>query len=195
MCGKFVSGTDELTWSELVEVLRPSAGLPRPPERAARPGAEVPVVTSSAARGPELVSAIWGLRLGGKGLYFNLRLETVASRFSDDALHRRCILPARTFDVASGEPGRKARPRFRVSPARPLFLAGIWRPDEGPTGRRVTVLTRAARGDLARLHERSPVLVPAALLRAWLGEGAPLPLIEQLRTLDDPAMTIEPLAA
>ena len=43
MCGRAVSGSDDMTWREWVEVLRPTVKVPPPPERAttslAPPGA------------------------------------------------------------------------------------------------------------------------------------------------------------
>lgn len=182
MCGKYVTGSDDLSWRQWVELLRLSS--PSPPEpRPARPGSQVSNIVRGEADTAQLVNAVWGLQLSGK-LYFNQRMETLLKRFPESARARRCLLPAMAFEVAEGKAGQKNRIRHHVSTTSgAMLLAGFWEPREGELPR-VTVLTRAAQGLLASLHERAPVFVPTTLAADWLRTDDPAPLVQRL--LDDP---------
>lgn len=195
MCGRFVAGTDELTWGELVEILRPTTPIVPPAERAARPGAAVPVVAVLPDQGCTVFDATWGFRFQDKKLYFNIRAETVTSRFKALVTHGRCVLPARSFEVSAGPAGVKKRPRFQAHGTRALWLAGIWQAsEEDPLGKRVSVLTCASQGAMAELHDRSPVLIGSQRLQAWLCDDKPVPLIKELLTSAYPALELEQIA-
>lgn len=196
MCGRYVSGSDELTWREWVDILRPpppggaggaSTDSAPPPERPAQPGSEVVAFVASG-----VTPARWGFVMpAGRGLYFNLRGETAPKRFAPALRERRAALPAVSFEVSAGEKGQKKRPRFRVRADRPLLLAALWSPD--PTGGlpRVSILTRASQGKLEKLHDREPILLPTELLAAWVGAGDGAALLEKLLERPDPTLTLE----
>lgn len=194
MCGRLVSGSDDKTWREWVEILRPNVEAPPPPERPAQPGADLAAFVSNrdAATGVSIADAIWGLRLVGpdRRLYFNSRLESVAQRFKDELAAQRALIPATRFEVAEGEAGEKNRRRHQVAAAAPLLLAGIWARDE--EGRlRVSVLTRASRGRFAALHPRMPAFVPTARARAWLVDPKPRELVRELLAAPDPPLGLD----
>jgi putative SOS response-associated peptidase YedK len=106
----------------------------------------------------------------------NARLEGVAESrmFARSFAHRRCILPADGFyEWQSRGEGRRKQPFHIHDPDDvPLALAGIWtswRPDdEGETVYSCAIVTTAARGEIADIHERMPVMLPERLWSAWL---------------------------
>lgn len=200
MCGRYVTGSDEVTWREWVEVLRPTLPLPfdPPPERAARPGSRVPTLArdQQGDGGSGLKDALWGLRFDrDKKLYFNVRAETLTKRFADSAAHRRCLFPARSFEIAEGESGQKNRAHHQVSGRGALLLAGIWEPSDEAPGRRASIVTRASRGPFATLHDRMPVIVPASLAAAWVGEEDAKELLRALLDGPDPELLLDGQAA
>jgi len=61
---------------------------------------------------------------------------------------------------------------------------GSWRHPDGETWRTFTIMTTSANTDMARLHDRMPVILEPADWPAWLGE------VEA-----DPAALLRPAAA
>lgn len=204
MCGRYVSGTDELTWRQWVAILRgelPSEDERVPEEltpRPVQPGSEVVALVRAEAGGPafSVLRARWGFVMpSARGLYFNLRAETAATRFATLARGQRCAVPAMSFELASGESGARNRERYRVQGPSPLLLAGLWDDGAGDAGRRITVLTRASSPELAPIHERAPLLVPPERLSEWLGGVEAAPLIRDLCSAPGPAFSVEKLEA
>jgi putative SOS response-associated peptidase YedK len=114
--------------------------------------------------------------LGGSPgpLRFNARVETAAERrlFRAAWATRRCAVPADGFYEWGGGP-RSRRPTWFHDPARrPFLFAALWGEEEGGA-LAFSILTTAARGPVAALHDRMPVLLPPGGLRAWLDGGAP----------------------
>lgn len=127
----------------------------------------------------------WGLiphwasdaRIGAKMI--NARAETVHTKpaFRSVIRRHRCVLPAdgwyewRTDLDARGKPAKQ--PYFMTRPdGRSLALAGIWStwrdPNDGRLVRTAAVLTTAATGQLAEIHERMPLVLDEDLLADWL---------------------------
>lgn len=136
--------------------------LPAAVEGTIRPTDTYPIVSA----GPALKTARWGLipdwaGTGFKGTTFNARFETAAEKpvFRDAFAHRRALIPAAGFYEWAG--GRRHLVSRQDGEA--LVFAGLW---EGDT---FTILTRAARTDMAALHDREPVLVGRRQWRDWLG--------------------------
>ena len=124
----------------------------------------------------------WGLvprwyRHPGDGpLLFNARAETLADKpaFAEAARRRRCLIPVTGFyewTVA----GKDRLPWFVArADGAPMVLAGVWQVWEGADGTRLTgcaVVTCAARGAMADLHDRVPVVVEPGDWPLWLGEA------------------------
>jgi putative SOS response-associated peptidase YedK len=107
----------------------------------------------------------------------NARVESVLERpaFREAVRKRRCLVPADGFFEWQG----KARPRrpFHIAlPDGALFaIAGLYERWHGPGGEEVdsfTLLTRAARGVVAALHDRMPVIVDPPGYARWLDPSA-----------------------
>lgn len=108
----------------------------------------------------------------------NARVETIHDKhmFRDAFEKRRCILPADGFyEWQEREAGGKKQPWFIHDPEDlPLAFAGIWgvwRPKDEPDAEPLftcAILTTEARGRMADLHDRMPVMLPSQLWRTWL---------------------------
>lgn len=106
----------------------------------------------------------------------NARLEDVAESrmFSRPFARHRCIVPADGFYEwqARGE-GRRKQPFHLHDPdGAPLAMAGIWtawRDDEnGEPVYSCAIVTTSARGEMADIHERMPLMLPERLWSPWL---------------------------
>lgn len=115
----------------------------------------------------------WGFRLPGGGLVVNARTETAAAKplFADSWARRRCIVPASWYcewaheTDASGRKRVGAKYRIGAGDNSLLWLCGLYRMEEGlPV---FSVLTRAPTAELARLHDRMPLILPEELADAW----------------------------
>lgn len=116
----------------------------------------------------------------------NARAESVATRpaFRDAFRRHRCLVAADGFYEWRRE-GRARQPYFvRLRSHRPMALAGLWerwRPAEGEPLLTGLVITCPARGRLARVHDRMPVILDRDAAARWLDPE-----------LDDPAALLVP---
>lgn len=109
-----------------------------------------------------------------KRIHINARAETAAASplFGDSFARKRCLIPADGFyEWSSPEDGR--RPHWiRRADGHPLALAGIWSSYRDPESdewlRTCSILTTAAEGAVAPIHDRMPVALPSESWGAWL---------------------------
>jgi putative SOS response-associated peptidase YedK len=141
----------------------------------------------------------------------NARAESLAAKpaFRNGFAKRRCLIPAdgwyewlRTSD--SG--GKPLKQPFYVTPTdqRSLALAGLyefWMPKDAAPGTELllsaTIITVPARGQLAEIHERMPLVVPAPEWTRWLDPTQPGPT-ELLTPADEAArehLEVRPVSA
>jgi len=160
----------------------PESGLPDlPPRWNVAPSQPVPIVRADAAGRPEVVLVAWGLvpewandpRIGNR--LVNARMESLADKpaFRDSFRDRRCLVPADGFyEWAPLEPGGPRMPHYiRLVSGRPFTFAGLWSRWRSPAGERkdtCTIVTGPPNELVARLHDRMPVILPAAARDAWL---------------------------
>lgn len=177
MCGRFgLFATPELL-EEFFELAARPAELP--PRYNLTPGQAVAVVREQNGR-RTVDSLLWGLvpywakdRTIGRRLV-NARLESLPSKpaFRDAWSRRRCLIPASGFYEWSEPIGGRKRPYFvspRVDPL--LALAGLWERWRTPTGETLetcVIVTTTATAELARIHDRMPLLVPPGAHALWL---------------------------
>jgi putative SOS response-associated peptidase YedK len=108
----------------------------------------------------------------------NARAETLATTpaFRSAFARRRCLVPADGwYEWAPREHGPGKQPYF-LTPAdgSVVAFAGLWE-TWGPRDQPLvtcTVVTTAAHGPLAEIHDRMPLVLPPDRWAAWLGEGA-----------------------
>ncbi len=152
----------------------------------------------------------WTEQLRGARTPINARLETVATSkmFASAFEKRRCLLPADGFyEWQVHEDGTKQPYHLHDPHGHPLALAGVWTvwrdptaPPDPDTGEvdplfSAAIVTTAARGDLTRIHERVPLILPHQLWQDWL-TAAPdeAPHLEAaVRALGPPDLVAEPI--
>ena len=86
---------------------------------------------------------------------------------------RRCLVPADAFYEWKATADGKQPYAIAQTDGAPIAFAGIWegwRDPAGETLRTFAILTTAANDDMARLHDRMPVIVEERDWGAWLGE-------------------------
>lgn len=176
MCGRFTLTVEDLAslareWAaEVGEAL--AAGW-RPRFNVA-PGDRHPVLVADGGR-RRLISATFGWRVAGEsgGLLLNARAETAATlpTFREAFRTRRAAVPADGFYEWEGTHSAR-RPTWFHDGGRTLWFAAITAPDPAAVPAFV-ILTTEARAPVRALHDRMPLLVPAALLDAWLTGPAP----------------------
>ena len=109
-------------------------------------------------------------------LLINARSETVLEKpaFKNAIKRRRCLIPADGYYEWQDASGRK-RPFFiHRRDGQPIGLAALAETWMGPNGEEMEtaiIITTAAKGELARLHERTPVIVPPDAFDLWLDCG------------------------
>jgi putative SOS response-associated peptidase YedK len=138
----------------------------------------------------ELAQARWGLiphwwkDEAPPKFTFNARLEEAAGKpmWREPLRHARCLVPAEGWyewrAIASVDPrSHKSKivkqPHYiRRADSKPFCFAGLlsfWTPQEGGlTQMSCSILTRAATGPVAEVHERMPVALDDAALEHWL---------------------------
>ncbi|MET8279347.1 SOS response-associated peptidase [Micromonospora sp. NPDC005174] len=178
MCGRYATtrGAGEL--SALFESSDDTDGVIRPDHNVA-PTDRVPLVRLTPEGHRSLCVARWGFlphwsrSAAGAARMINARAETVATSraYAGAFARRRCLVPADGWYewVRQPDGGRQA---YFMTPAdgSVLALAGIWSVWESGADSRLTfsVLTTAAVGELAEVHDRMPVLLEPERWSSWL---------------------------
>ena len=140
--------------------------------------------------GPRLAGPTWGLRLPElRRVLINVRVEGAASHglFGPLVLQRRCAIPAGYFfewQKGKGPRAPPSRPFVVMSKTIPLALGGILTPDRDGVPASFAILTTEARGFLAQIHHRAPLLLRPEDLDAWLDPQ--VNTADQLRQLVKP---------
>jgi putative SOS response-associated peptidase YedK len=182
MCGRFVQKTPLGEIEVLFETANPV------PNAAARynaaPTDSLAVVRfnpQTRARSLDLLR--WGLvPLWAKDPSFgpkciNARSETIAANniFRDAFERRRCLVPADAFYEWRKLGGKATRPyAIRPLDSEIFAFAGLWErwknPADGSILRSFTIVTGKPNPLCAPIHDRMPVILPAAAWPQWLGE-------------------------
>lgn len=184
MCGRFVSVSTPEALALRFGVDEVTVG-PQTPRRNVAPSTDVLAILDHDGR-RRLGTLSWGYvpswardpSAGPRPI--NARAETVTtSRLYRDAVRsRRCVVPMDGFyewQVLPPEgPGARPRKQPHLMTARsggPFAVAAVrssWRGADGAPLHTVALLTTAARGVAARVHDRMPLVVPDDALDAWL---------------------------
>jgi putative SOS response-associated peptidase YedK len=131
----------------------------------------------------------WAKDRKGAARLINARVEGLATRpaFRSAYAQRRCLIPADgwyEWAVREGVDGARKQPVYLTpSDGHVLAFAGLYefwgRPGETITT--CTIITTAAQGALALVHDRMPLLLPRAAWTRWLDPA-----------VDDPAELLTP---
>jgi putative SOS response-associated peptidase YedK len=110
-------------------------------------------------------------------LLINARVESVNDKpaFRYAMRRRRCLVPADGFYEWKDDGGGRKRPyAVRPKDREPIAFVGLWETWIGPNGEEMetaAIVTTDANRELARLHDRMPVIVPPDAFEAWLDCG------------------------
>ncbi len=219
MCGRYAAAKDPAALAEEFESV-PAEELLAPDYNVA-PTKRVYVVVDRGAddeRRRSLEVARWGLvpswakdpSIGSRMV--NARAETLAEKpaFKRAFAKRRCLVPADGFyewyaaDPASagGKP-RKQPVYIRRADGHSLAMAGLyewWRDPSVPEGDpggwllTCTVITTGASDEVGRIHDRMPMIVPAAEWARWLDPRAPIQAGALLVPAVSDRLTITPVS-
>lgn len=174
MCGRFAITLPHDAMAQLFDAL-PANDLPEVPNYNVCPTDPVHVVTGDR----RLVSMRWGLipawyrKPNGGPLLINARAESIAGKpaFRDAVRERRCIVPASGFYEWTKEGEARLPWWITRADGAPMAFAAVWqtwgRDDPMAT---VAIVTTAANAEMARLHDRMPVVLEPADWPLWLGE-------------------------
>lgn len=170
MCGRFTRDLSIAVFADAVGVSTPPDLLAKfdhehPPRWNIAPSQTALVIRLDDAGDVEISARLWTFPTS-RGPRINVRTET-AHRVPEYAPlfdQQRCLVLASGFYEPEGAKTVKHRPwwYFRPKGSTPLLLGGIL----GAAG--FSILTRAPLDPVARVHDRSPVLVPTENGIAWL---------------------------
>ncbi|NYF55059.1 SOS response-associated peptidase [Micromonospora purpureochromogenes] len=186
MCGRYATTRSAGDLSALFESYDDTDGRLAPDHNVA-PTDPVPVVRMDGEAGRVLSAGRWGLvphwsrSAAGAARMINARVETVATSraYADPFARRRCLVPADGWYEWVRRPAGGKQPYYMTPrDGSVLAFAGIWSRWESLLT--FSVLTTAAVGELAEVHDRMPLLLPADRWAAWLGPA------------DDPATLLAP---
>lgn len=109
-------------------------------------------------------------------LLFNARAETLAEKpaFAEAARKRRCLIPASGFYEWTRDGETRLPWYITRTDGAPMVFGGVWQGWHGPEGARIAacaIVTTAAEGSMARLHDRVPLVLDPADWSLWLGEA------------------------
>lgn len=182
MCGRYATTRSAADLSALFESYDDTGGQVAVDYNVA-PTDPVPIVRMSVTHGGRTVSvARWGLvpnwakDTRGAARMINARAETVATTnaYARPFASRRCLVPADGWYEWVRGTGRTKQAYFMTPRDGGLLaLAGIWSVWSGGPQPLMTcsVLTMAAAGDLALVHDRMPLILTADRWDGWLAGG------------------------
>jgi putative SOS response-associated peptidase YedK len=192
MCGRYATSRSAVDLAAFFDALDETDGALAPRYNVA-PTDPVPVVRVSSNRGRVVSVARWGLVPAwakdpkSAARMINARAETVASAnaYAPSFSRRRCLIPADGW--YEWRKDGTARQAYFMTPRDGgiLALAGVWaRWGSGPDVLTTcSVITTAALGELAEIHDRMPLTLTPDRWAAWLSGPA------------DPAALLRPAEA
>lgn len=182
MCGRFTIMLDASEAKEAFDLQE--VPLDWRPRFNVAPSQPVAVVVDGVERRAEWMR--WGLIPGwakdesiGNRL-INARAETIMEKPSFKAAfsRRRCLILADGFYEWKREDGRGSVPYlFQRVGGKPFTMAGLWEAWRSPQGeivRSCTIITTAANGVVAPIHERMPVMFTPERGWDWLKVNDPI---------------------
>ncbi|RZU77976.1 putative SOS response-associated peptidase YedK [Micromonospora kangleipakensis] len=178
MCGRYATTRSAGDLSALFESYDETGGAVGPDFNVA-PTDLVPLVRLAPEGHRALSVGRWGLvphwsrSATGAARMINARAETIATSraYAPSFARRRCLLPADGWYEWVREPGGRRQPYYMTpTDGSVLAFAGIWSVWEATGSPLLTfsVLTTAAVGELAEVHDRMPLLLPRERWAAWL---------------------------
>lgn len=190
MCGRFVTASSPDELANYFGAMAPDEELDS--DYNVAPTKEVYVVRAGESH-RRLSAMRWGLvpfwakdlKIGSRMI--NARVETVADKpaFRKAYEFRRCLVPADGFYEWAKIPGEKRKQPYYVYRAdgEPVVFAGLWerwrprlpdsdeRDESADAIETFTILTGRPNREMTAIHDRMPVMIPAASWDDWLDPG------------------------
>jgi len=162
MCGRYVQTKKARDQARFLAI-REEMEAPRPETWNLAPSTRSLVVRAKPG-GLSSCWLLWGFGVSATGalMPINAWIETAASKslFRDAWKTRRCVIPADGW--YEWQKNGKQAYYFYPKNGKPLFFGGLW------AGETFVILTTAAEGDLAWIHDRRPLAFGLDRGREWL---------------------------
>jgi putative SOS response-associated peptidase YedK len=196
VCGRYATTRSDADLTLLFDAA--PVAEPSTPSWNVAPTDPVPVARiSQRHEGRVLDSARWGLSPSwwSGAPMINARAETVATSpaFAPSFARRRCLVPADGWFEWVRE-GKRKQP-FYMTPAdgTPLVFAGLWAVS-GTGVLTCGIVTAEAVGELAGVHSRMPLVLPAERWPDWLaGDADPPSLLRPMTAAELSFIEIRPV--
>ena len=140
-----------------------------------RPTDIVPVIAPNASGQKSVFPMQWGfLARDQRRPLFNARMETAKEKptFRDAWTKHRCIIPAafyyewEHFTSPSGKTMTGSKYAIQPAGCTATWLCGLYRIEDGyPV---FVILTKSPTDELARIHDRMPLMLPEDMIDAWI---------------------------
>jgi putative SOS response-associated peptidase YedK len=152
----------------------------------------------------------WAKDLSVGNRMFNARAESVPekSAFSKAFARRRCLVPADgwyEWQKITDPDGKAAKQAYLMIPTdgHSLAFAGLyefWKPKDDPDAdwlTSVTIITAAAQGELAEIHDRMPLVLARGDWARWLdpGQDGPTDLLRPQDQETREALELRPVSS
>lgn len=150
------------------------------------PADKSPVLTKCGA-GVAIENLKWGFRKwNSTGVIINARAETIENKplFSKYLGNGRCVIPAGEFFEWDRASSGKRKYYAKDKEGNLLFMAGLYRnvkDETSPDGytREFVIITKESTGEIARIHDRMPVILRVDQIEPWLtGEMTPNDIVK-----------------
>ncbi len=188
MCARF---TQKFTWYEIRDLYELTGAARNLQTHYNIAPTDTVEVVRPAAGGAELMPMRWGLippwwkkPLKQLPATFNARAESVADKpmFRDAFRRRRCIVPASGYYEWLKTSDGKQPYFISAAEGGTLSFAGLWdrwkTPETGEFVTSCTIIVTAANALTRAIHERMPVVLDRAHVRAWLDGTADASLLK-----------------
>lgn len=173
MCGRYAFMPEDMEPGFMAAVARMNRE-----EKAAlsqgeiRPG-DTPAAIMMQGGAPAARRMRWGMPMADRSrLVINARSEKVeqTGMFAGLLENNRCLLPANLYYEWTRD---AAHTRMKITGGSEMYMAGLFRACADEARWEFVVLTKQAVGDVARVHDRMPLLLPdRESRRGWLRDGA-----------------------
>ena len=165
MCGRFARYQPLPVFAEAAGVLAPRVEALDGPRYNIAPGTPAWLLARDAQDEVVFTELPWRFPTS-RGNRINVRSETaqVVPEYCEPFAQHRCVVLASGFSEPEGAKTEKHRPWWYFEPQdrAPLFLGAVAQ-EAG-----FAILTRSPVDPVARVHDRSPVLVPADQVLQWI---------------------------
>lgn len=172
MCGRFYIAEED-TAEDLLRIIdalnrRYKGNIPVKTQGEIRPTDIIPVVANSPSMSMGVYAMKWGYTMPDGKPMFNARSETAAMKplFSDGMRQRRCIIPATLYFEWQKAGTQKIKHAIATAGSDMIYMAGIYRIEGNRAA--CSILTRPPADCISHIHNRMPVILPAAATLDWL---------------------------